>query len=178
MALQVLKYIIRFVLLLGLQVFVLNHINLFGIIHPYLYVFFIITLPANTSRWFLLIIAFFTGICVDIFTYTPGLHTSATVAMAFAQIYLLRVFAPPDEVPEGTEPHVGTIGFNRFALYVILLVFTHHLWLYITEAFRFGDFSVTFLRSGLNSLMTVLIIMVTELALFFRVKQGNEPVRK
>ena len=45
-----LKLVIQFVLVVALQVLVLNNIELFGYMNPYLYVVYIIMLPANMNR--------------------------------------------------------------------------------------------------------------------------------
>jgi hypothetical protein len=52
------KYIIRFVVLVLVQVFILNNVHLGGFINPYIYILFIITLPFETPKWFLFVIAF------------------------------------------------------------------------------------------------------------------------
>jgi hypothetical protein len=43
-----------------------------------------------------LITAFLLGITVDMFVDTPGVHTSASVFMAFVRPFVLRILAPRD----------------------------------------------------------------------------------
>src|SRR6056297_4336346 len=90
------RYIISFILLLTLQILVLNNIQLSGFINPYLYVLFILILPFETPKWMLLLLAFILGMVVDLFSHTPGMHTSATVFMAFLRPYVLEFFSPRD----------------------------------------------------------------------------------
>ena len=62
-----LKYTFQFVLLLALQVLVLNNIEIFGYMNPYLYIIFILMLPANLNRNLVVLLGFALGFCVDIF---------------------------------------------------------------------------------------------------------------
>ena len=78
-----LRYILIFILLLLIQLLVLNNINLGGYINPYVYLLFILLLPYGTPRWVLLLVGFFTGLVVDYFSNTLGLHASATLILAF-----------------------------------------------------------------------------------------------
>ena len=56
---------IRFILVLLLQVFVLNNINLFGWASPMVYPFLILLLPINLPVSIVLLSAFFAGYTVD-----------------------------------------------------------------------------------------------------------------
>ena len=51
---KILDKYIRFVILVFLQIFILENINLRGYINPYLYVYFILLLPFETAGWLLL----------------------------------------------------------------------------------------------------------------------------
>ena len=84
------KNIIRFVVLILVQVLVLNHINFFGYLDPYLYVLFILMLPFEIPGWMLLISAFLLGLGIDLFSGTSGIHTAASVFMAFCRPAMLR----------------------------------------------------------------------------------------
>ena len=72
---DLLKNIIRFMLFLGVQVYVLDNIPpLHQYIIPSIYYLFILWLPFSISRFWLLVIGFITGLSLDYFTMTPGLH--------------------------------------------------------------------------------------------------------
>ena len=82
---KTLLHIIRFVVLVLVQVLLVNHIRLGGYVHPYVYILFVMLLPINISNWQLLLLGFGLGFCVDMFTGTPGLHAGATTLMAFCR---------------------------------------------------------------------------------------------
>lgn len=94
----VLKYGLRFVLLLLFQVLVLKQIP-FGPIgsiwaDPFVYPLFIMLLPVKTAKELLLILAFGFGLLVDAFYDSWGVHASALVFMAFLRPALLRRLEP------------------------------------------------------------------------------------
>ena len=72
------RNIIRFALFIIVQVYLLNKIpHLHQFIIPYIYYLFILWLPFSISRIGLMFVAFLTGLILDFFTMTPGLHASA-----------------------------------------------------------------------------------------------------
>ena len=66
------KNLIRFVVLVLIQVMILNNIQVSGFINPYMYVLFILLLPFETPNWLLLLLSFFLGLSVDVAAITKG----------------------------------------------------------------------------------------------------------
>lgn len=157
------RYFLNFVVLIMLQVLLLNNIQFSGYISPYLYVLFIITLPFSIPRWLLLVLAFITGIIIDIFMNTLGLHASATVFMAFLRPFILSSFSPRDGYEPGTRPVPADYGFGWFFKYSVLMVATHHLFYFFVETFDKELFMPTMLRSLLSTAATVMFIFIAML---------------
>ena len=86
----------RLLILLTIQVVILNNIQFSGFINPFLYIMFIMMLPVKLPKTFLLLIAFGTGLIVDVFSNTMGMHAAACLVMAYARPSLLRILAPRD----------------------------------------------------------------------------------
>ena len=135
MAITVFRNIIRFVLLMMVQIFVLNNIQLSGYINPYIYILFILSLPYRTPQWLTLILAFVTGLVVDIFMNTMGTHAFATVLMAFTRNGIINMITD-FEKDENPTPSFYTFGVGVYIRYVVLLVFIHHTALFFLEAFH------------------------------------------
>jgi len=104
------KYPFRFVALVLLQVLVLNNINLGGYIHPSVYILFILLLPVRMNKNLVLFIAFFTGLSIDYFGNTLGLHAGASVLLAFARPGVLNLFFKPIDFGKSDEPNLKKIG--------------------------------------------------------------------
>ena len=156
------SYIIRFFALILVQVLVLNNINLSGFINPFIYILFIMTLPVKTSKLLLLTLAFTTGIIIDFFTSTPGLHAAATVCMAFFRPFILNAISPRDGYEIDEKPSISKLGLNWFLSYAFIMVIIHHFTLFYLEIFRFEDFFYTLLRVFVSSIFSLLFILISQ----------------
>lgn len=160
------RNIIRFIVLVLVQILVFNNIQFSGYIVPYIYILFILLLPFETPRWLLLLAAFTLGISVDLFTQTPGMHAAASVLMAFLRPWVLEMSAPRDGYEPGTYPRLYYYGFQWFLRYTVILVLAHHLVLFYVEVFRFSEFFSTLLRVLLSSLFSIILIILSQYFIF------------
>lgn len=164
---EIIKNIIRFTLLVLIQVVILNRIHFLGFINPYLYVLFILLLPFETPRWQLLLFSFLMGLTIDAFSNTYGLHAGASTFMAFCRPGVLSTLTSRKEYEPGIHPGIKDLGFNWFLSYSGILILAHHGFLFYLEAFRFTEFFSTLLRVVMNSLVTLLVVFLAQY-LFYR----------
>lgn len=167
------NYIVHFfrlILLVFLQVVVVNQLNLGSLCHPYIYILFLLLLPANTPPWAVLALAFLSGLCVDVFTYNAGMHAAASVATGFVRIYLLRNLLLKEEFEKATEPGIRDKGFYFFLVYGGLLILVHHLVLFFVELASFSGFVNTILRVIVSGLATISICTIGQY-LFLQAKE-------
>lgn len=156
------RNIIRFFVLALVQVLIFNNINMGGYLNPYIYILFIILMPFETPRVFLLVTAFLLGFIVDVFTNTLGVHSGASVLTAFLRPFVLQYFAPRDGYEVRTYPRVHYYGLLWFLKYSAILVSAHHLFLFFVEAFTFDNFFVTISRALLNILFSLFMIVFSQ----------------
>jgi len=159
---NLIRYSVIFAILILLQVLLFNNVQFSGYVNPYIYLMFILILPVEMPSWLLLVISFFTGIVIDLFSGTPGLHSSATVFAGFIRPFIFRMYSPRDGYEAGSDPSMFIYGFRWFLLYSLTIVFIHHFVLFYLEVFRFTEFFTTFLRVLLSSLFTLTFIMLLE----------------
>jgi hypothetical protein len=151
--------ILRFFLLVILQTFIFNKINLGGYLNPMVYVLFILLLPFEISGFLLLVLAFIMGLSIDIFVGSIGLHTGATVFMAFLRPISLKFISSNREYETGITPGINDLGYLWFVKYTVFLVFSHHLFFFFMEAFSFSEFAATINRILLSTGLSVAIII-------------------
>jgi hypothetical protein len=118
-----LKHFFRFAIFILIQVYVLNKIpHLHRFIIPYLYYLPLLWLPFSVSRMWLLIIGFVTGLTLDFFMMTPGLHAAACVLVAYVRPFVINILMdavcylrlcayPPASWLYGVP---GVVGFWQF----------------------------------------------------------------
>lgn len=159
--------ILRFLGLLALQILVLKRITLgwggFYYMNILVYPLFIILLPFRTPRAGVLILAFLMGIIIDFFYDSPGLHASASVAIAFFRPMFLRWQEPRggyNTSQSPTKKYMEWPWFLRYASYMMIL----HLFFYFSvEYFTFVYFFEILLKtivSFIASMAFILMIMI------------------
>jgi rod shape-determining protein MreD len=126
-------------------------------------VLFIILLPFETPKWILIISGFMLGLSIDLFSYAIGMHTFATVLIAFLRPYILKYIAPREGYETGTQPNLKFFGLEWFIKYALILILIHHFTLFFIETFKFQQFFATLLRVILSSLFTLLLVVLSQL---------------
>jgi rod shape-determining protein MreD len=139
-----------------------NNIQFSGYVNPNVYLLLILLLPVEIPSWLLLIVSFFTGLIVDFFSGTPGIHASSTVLAGFVRPHILRLISPRDGYEPGATPSMIIYGFRWFLIYTAIIVLIHHFALFYLEVFRFADFFRTLLRVLLSSLFSITFILLAE----------------
>lgn len=156
------KYLLYFLLLILLQVFVLNNIQLNGYINPMIYILFILILPFEISGWMLLMLGFITGLTMDMFMNTLGMHSSATVALAFVRPYIISFLSQRGDVEYKGIVSMNVTGLQWYIRYALILAFIHHLFLFYIEVFSFSHFFSTLWRSIMSTAVTGSIILLMQ----------------
>jgi rod shape-determining protein MreD len=80
---MIIQNVIRFIAALLLQGLIFNQIGIGAYLFPMFYVYYILMLPFETKGWVLLITSFLLGLGVDFFSNSLGLHSTASLCMAF-----------------------------------------------------------------------------------------------
>ncbi|MEO8884475.1 MAG: rod shape-determining protein MreD [Mucilaginibacter sp.] len=162
--------IIRFVVLVFIQVFLLKNITLYNLSTPYLYILFILLLPFEIPNILLFLLAFIIGLTVDAFYNTPGLHAASCVLLAFARVLFISITVQKDGFDNEPEPTLSIMGFRWFFTYAVILTLLHHFFLFNLEVFRLSEIQYTLTRVVLSAAFTVFLMLISGL-LFYRSKE-------
>lgn len=159
------KNIIRFIAFILVQVYVLNKIpHLHRFISPYLYYLFILWLPFSVSRQWLLVIGFFTGLTLDYFTMTPGLHAAACTLIAYVRPFIINILTPKDTSEFNyREPSPLAMQWTPYAVYVFILTLLHHGYMVLLEWLSFGSFLSFLIKIIATTGISMLLIFTVEL---------------
>jgi|SRR5579872_2397324 len=170
MSRTILINIIRFFVLVFMQVFLLKNVTLYNLSTPYFYIMFILLLPFETPNFLLFVLSFIMGLTIDAFYDTPGLHAAACVLLAFVRILFISITVQKEGFDNEPEPTMSNMGFRWFFTYVLILTLFHHFFLFNLEVFRFSEIPYTLSRFVLSSIFTVFLILLTGF-LFYRRKE-------
>ena len=152
---------LSFILLVFMQVWLFNKIHLFEFATPLLYIYFIIKLPVDMNRNWVVFLAALMGLTIDLFNFTLGLNMLAATIIAFLRFYILKLFAPRD-VFESYIPSFSTFGNLLLLRYAFLMTLLHQIILFTTESFSLFDPLSLILRVVGSTILTVLLIYALE----------------
>lgn len=154
------------------QVYVLDKIPaLHRFITPYLYYLFILWLPFSISRLSLMFVGFITGLTLDYFTMTPGLHAAACVLISYFRPYVINILMPKDIAELNyREPSPKAMGWTPYAIYVLVLTLLHHGYLVFLEWMDFGRFFYFLGKVVGTTAISLLLIFTVELLFPRRLK--------
>jgi cell shape-determining protein MreD len=140
----------------------MNKINFYGFLNPYVYILFILLLPFETAGWLLLLLSFFMGIAIDLFSGTLGLHAASCVFASFVRPSVIKIVGEKPEYDITTQPKLEQMGLKWFMAYAMLMIFAHNLFLNFLDVFSFDEIWQTLLRVIVSALFTFLFIILFE----------------
>jgi rod shape-determining protein MreD len=159
------KNIIRFSLFILVQVFVLDKIHLHQMVTPYLYFLFIIWLPFRMGRTQQMLLAFLLGFAMDSFRHHPGFHTAACVMIAYIRPFLVNLLIPQEGADSNyEEPSFKSLGgILPYMIFIGVLTFIHHGWLFLLEAWQFGNIWYFLIKTILSTVLSLFLIVIAEM---------------
>lgn len=161
MNIEFFKRLLLFLVLLLAQVLVLNHIHLFDCATPLLYVYFVISFQRGFPRWAILLYSFLLGLCLDIFSDTPGVATTSMTLLGFLQPYILELFMQRDD-DENFQPAIFTMGPVTFFYYSLLLTLIYCVVFFALETFSFFNWLQWLLSVVGSFVLSELLLFVVD----------------
>ena len=155
-------HIISFFAYVALQSIILQNIVLYDTAFCFAYIAFLLCLPVDMSVLGLLMLGFVTGISVDIFYDSLGMHAAASVFIMFIRNYWLNMITPQGGYDAGAMPSIKLNGWQWMLGYILPMIFIHHLVLLFIEASSFGLFWFTLLKVIMSTLLTTTVIFILQ----------------
>ncbi|WP_318527371.1 rod shape-determining protein MreD [Rasiella rasia] len=127
-----------------------------GYINPYPYILFILIFPFTGNKSLLIILGFFLGLCVDIFSDSGGVHAAASVFIAYLRPLLLKFSF-------GVSYEFNTIKLNKADVgarltYISAAVLLHHLVLFAMEIFNTSHIMLVLKSTLFSSIFTIVVL--------------------
>jgi len=163
----VFKHILRFFGFILAQILILNNIFFWGYLNPFVYVLFLLLLPHGISRNLSLVIAFFTGLIIDMFMNSMGIHIFSCVLIMYLRNYVIYAIVPQlkNKKHDLTEISLSEFGIQNTIIYSVILIFIHHTTLFALEEFSFDLLNIL-TRTILSSIASSILIITLQFLLF------------
>jgi rod shape-determining protein MreD len=153
----VIQFIALFLVLLVLQL-VCNKIVLFNVAMPVVFIYLILRLPVNLHGGWVLTIAFFSGLLMDIFNNTPGMNALACTIMAAMRRPVFNLFVSRENDMNIPIPSVETMGVGDYFKYMATLVTVYCTLIFLIQAFTLHNILLTLARIVASSVLSVIVI--------------------
>lgn len=165
-----LSIILSFIIFTLAQVLVFDHFILYNTAFCLFYVGFLLFYPFDVGQLFYILIGFVTGLVIDIFNDSLGVHAAACVALTFIRPYWLSINVPRGGYENINTPNIKTLGLQWFIGYAFPLIFFHHAILIFVEAGNFYYFFNKLLKILTSSLLTFVILAIYQYIFYRRVR--------
>lgn len=159
MSKQLRNNIISFLFFTIVQIVIFQNFNLSEWGFAFIYVGFILFLPIDLPIIFLLCLAFFQGIILDVFYNTLGLHTFCLVFVAYIRSFFLRTLAPKTIEDLSNVNSVKEFGIQRVIIYTFVVIFIHHVILFFIMDNGLNYFLSTLLKILISSVVSSFVII-------------------
>ena len=150
---------IRFIGLILLQVFVFNHINLFGFINPIIYITWVFLFPIRKNITLFLILSFLLGLSVDFFSDSGGINAAATLFIAFIRLPILKVILRKSDF-DYLLFNLRAVSFSKAFSFIAILTIIHHFIIFSLAYFSFQNFISIVSNTLLTSVFSIIIIIL------------------
>lgn len=164
-------YIILFVVLITAQVLVFNQLELGFGIHIMVYPLFILLMPFDLRPVSLMFFAFLTGLAVDWYTNSFGLHASSAVFLAYIRPKLFSILEPRDGYDILRKPLLRDMGRKWFVTIYLAALGLHHFWFFLLEVFKFSEIFFILQKTLLSTAASFLVILLIQIIFFNKQKE-------
>ncbi|WP_298503733.1 rod shape-determining protein MreD [uncultured Maribacter sp.] len=150
--------ILRFTLLVLVQVIVFNRLNFFGFINPMVYILFLYWFPIKENRVAFIGLSFLLGLSIDFFSDTMAFHAAATATIAYLRPAIMRfVFGINLEFQSFK---LGNATKAQQITFLALLIIVHHFVFFTLEIFSFSNMLLILKKVFATGLATLILCML------------------
>lgn len=156
---QALKLILYAVILVLCQVIVFNHVCLFHVAVPFVFIYVIMRLPLTLSVNWVLTVSFLLGLIVDVFSDTQGMNALACTFIGMLRKPVLGLYFPREDELTDPELTMRTLGAAVYIKYVLTLSLIYCAIIFVIESFALFDVVQMILRISSSTLLTAMLII-------------------
>ena len=152
------RQIVRYVIVMVLQVLLFDQLQLWGACHPYVYVLCLLMMPITLPHSVDMLIGALAGLVMDLFCNSLGIHMAACTLLMYVRPYLLgMVVNDKDRLNE--EICLRTLGLGAMIQYTVTLVLVHHFAVFMLAAWSWAHIGFVLLETAVSGVVTILLII-------------------
>ncbi|MCM1037093.1 MAG: hypothetical protein NC406_07205 [Bacteroides sp.] len=153
-----LSLLLTYLVLVPAQALFFNHLVLFNVAVPLVFVFMVISLPVTFSANVAMTVGFLTGLSIDILSDTPGVNTIACTLLAFVRRPVFHLYIASDNDLAEQRPSPRTMGAAAYMKYALTMCVLYCLMVFAIESMRVFSLRLFMLRTLASSVFTFVIV--------------------
>ncbi len=147
-----------------MQLFVFDSIRVSIYFCPLPYIAFVALLPIGMRPLAVLLAGFATGLAIDFFEGTGGMHTAATLVTAYVRRWMMiATLGRETVVEESAMPSIKLLGSAKFLRYAALLAGVHCVVCFSLEALTWTNFHLVLVKTAVSGLFTLTAVWACSL---------------
>lgn len=140
------------------QGIVFNHVCLFNVAMPVVFVYVLFKLPVTLNVNWVLITGFLLGLIVDAFSDTYGMNALACTIAAMLRRPVLRLYMPRGDEPSDAVPSPHSLGRPGYTKYLVTMTLLYCILIFTIQAFTFFNFWLLLLRIIFSTLLSCAVM--------------------
>lgn len=152
-----------FIILVLLQAIIFNHICLFHVAVPFVFIFFIIKLPLDISQNAILTLGFLLGLVIDIFSDTQGMNALCCTIIAACRGTIIRLYCPREDEITAPEPSARALGLFSFLKYALTITLLYCILYFLIESLIILNPATLLIKIAASTLLTFAIIVAADM---------------
>ena len=160
------NYLLSFIGLFFLQIFIFNKIFFFNALIVSPIILFFLTVPHYKNSFFLLNLAFFAGLLLDIFNDSLGIYSLGFIFLTFIRNYWIDLYFSKDTISINTFLSSKKLELYHFFYFSFPLIIFFQSFIYLIEIDLLMSFPSYLLKIFFSSCLTFIIILILQ-SLFF-----------
>ncbi|WP_196892318.1 rod shape-determining protein MreD [Aureivirga marina] len=152
--------VLRFFVLILLQVLVFNSFEFLRFLNPAIYILFVFLFPIRKDRTIFLVSSFFLGLFIDFFSNSGGINAASILLIAYLRIYVIN-FLHRNREFDFVLFHPRSLSFGKMVSYVGILTFIHQFVFYLLSNFSFHNFLNLLTKITISTIFTTILLVLS-----------------
>ena len=157
--------LVMMMVLVALQIFLFNRIDIAGKYTPVIYTIFVLFYPFYRNLYVFLSASFLLGLSIDAFLGTWGINAFSTTLIAY---FRTIIFKTSTEVSSDIFSF-HNLQWSQFLFYIFSSIFVHQFLVQSIEFFKFDRFFEVVLNILITSIISIIFVLIYTLA--FKIKE-------
>ncbi|MBD5200725.1 MAG: rod shape-determining protein MreD [Bacteroidales bacterium] len=148
-----------FIVLVLLQVLIFNHVVLFHVAVPIIFIYFIIRVPTGLSANLLVSLSFLLGLVIDIFSDTLGVNALSCTLLAALKKPVFYAYVQRDDLVKDITPSISRLGVFTYSKYLLTMTAIYCALTFTIEYFSVASVKEIAIAAASSTLLSFLLML-------------------